>query len=414
MRIGVVTTSYPRAPDDAAGNFVAAHVEWLLGRGHEVDVVCAGDAERAHGMWQPGTRVTTVPAAAALFYRGGAPDMLEHGPERAGAALAAARFSARMTAAVARRARHWDAAFAHWLAPSALALALSRDGARMPTLAIAHSGDVHLLRRLRMTALCARMLRHRDTGIAFVSHALREQFLREIGAARLRAWVDERSLVTPMGIDVARFRALRRPSEAPDRTRERALRVSFIGRLVPIKGVPVLLEAVARLHSLHAVSRQPVELTIAGHGPSRGPLERQASALPAARVRFTGELTTRERDRLLARTDLLVLPSLPRAGGRTEGTPVTALEAMAAGVPVIASRTGGLAELPESALALVPPGDAHALALAIQEHARGGARHEQRVAVAMAYAERLDWEHVGGRLFSLMGGTRSSAHARLL
>ena len=59
MNIGVITTSYPRWPGDAAGNFVGAHVEALRALGHEVEVIAAD---------RP-----TEP----LFYRGGAPDALE-------------------------------------------------------------------------------------------------------------------------------------------------------------------------------------------------------------------------------------------------------------------------------------------------------------------------------------------------
>jgi hypothetical protein len=47
MRIGVVTTSYPRDPDDWAGGFVAEHVRWLRAAGHEVEVLAAGPGDHA-------------------------------------------------------------------------------------------------------------------------------------------------------------------------------------------------------------------------------------------------------------------------------------------------------------------------------------------------------------------------------
>ena len=135
MDLGLVTTSYPRFPGDPAGNFVAAHAAALRALGHRVEVIAAGgpassDARRVGGL--------------GLFYAGGAPDALERSPLRAG--LAAAAFTARLTAAVAASARRWDAIVAHWLAPSALAaLPTGR-----PLTAIAHGGDVFTLRRLRL------------------------------------------------------------------------------------------------------------------------------------------------------------------------------------------------------------------------------------------------------------------------
>src|SRR3970040_2316166 len=101
MGIGGVTTSYPRTPGEAAGSFVAAHVAALRALGHAVEVIGAHTIE------------------SELFYGAGAPDELER--NRLRSSLAAARFSARLAIAVARRARHWDQIVAHWLAPSALA-----------------------------------------------------------------------------------------------------------------------------------------------------------------------------------------------------------------------------------------------------------------------------------------------------
>ncbi|HEX7836646.1 MAG TPA: hypothetical protein VF469_04235, partial [Kofleriaceae bacterium] len=70
MKLGVVTTSYPRFPGDPAGNFVAAHVAALRALGHRVEVVAAGE---------PG-HDDVLRVRSRLFYRGGAPDALERAP----------------------------------------------------------------------------------------------------------------------------------------------------------------------------------------------------------------------------------------------------------------------------------------------------------------------------------------------
>jgi glycosyltransferase involved in cell wall biosynthesis len=338
MRIGVVTTSYPRTAGEAAGSFVAAQVAALRAAGHDVDVIAAGEPI-AHGE----AGVTRVPATG-LFYAGGAPEALER--RDPGSVLAAAAFTARLTAELARRAHRWDQLIAHWLAPSALA-ALS---ARRPLLAIAHGGDVHTLRRWRLLAPALAALRARDARLAFVSDDLLA--IARAAAPRLARWLAARAIVQPMGLDVTHFARLGRAPISP-------AQLVIAARLVPIKGVDVALAAMAAL-------RSPAQLVIAGDGPERAALERTAAALApevGARVRFVGEVEAARRDALLRGAAAVLVPSRVLPSGRAEGTPLIALEALAAGVPVIASATGGLRALP---VVRVPPDDPRALAEAIE------------------------------------------------
>ena len=135
-----------------------------------------------------------------------------------------------------------------------------------------------------------------------------------------------------------------------------AAEVLIVGRLVPQKGIPVLLEAARTVLRSHPRAR----FTLAGDGPLRLELEAQAKRLGISQqVRFLG--TVRDTPELLARCDLFVLPSL------WEGMPLSLLEAMAAGRPAVATAVSGSAELilDEETGLLVPPGDAAALAAAM-------------------------------------------------
>lgn len=129
-----------------------------------------------------------------------------------------------------------------------------------------------------------------------------------------------------------------------------------LAALVPRKGGDVLIRALA---GVAAGGRRPV-LWIAGAGAERARLEDLAREQGvAAQVRFLGQRT--DAADLLAACDVLVLPS------RREGLGVAALEAMAAGRPVVASAVGGLAEavVDEQTGLLVPPDDVDALAAAL-------------------------------------------------
>ena len=128
--------------------------------------------------------------------------------------------------------------------------------------------------------------------------------------------------------------------------------VLTVARLDGQKGVSHLLEAVAAVP--HA------SFAIAGDGPNRAALEARAAALGVNdRVRFLGH--RHDVPALLAAADLFVLPSL------YEGLPLAVLEAMAAGVPVIATAIGGTNEVVRDGETgtLVPPADSAALAAAI-------------------------------------------------
>ncbi len=131
----------------------------------------------------------------------------------------------------------------------------------------------------------------------------------------------------------------------------------FVGRLRIRKGVEVLLEAL----------RPGMRLLIAGDGEHRAALERKAAELGpvgiTSRVRFLGRCGAGRVRRLLNGAAALVVPSI------YEGMPLVVLEAMEAGIPVVASRVSGIPEVVEDGRTgwLVPPEDPHALAAALNE-----------------------------------------------
>ena len=385
MRIGVVTTSYPRWPGDPAGDFVAGHVAWLRAAGHDVEVLAAGAAEC---IAERG--VVRIASGGGLFYAGGAPEMLAESPRRWRNALA---YGARLAVAVARRASSWDAIICHWLVPAgvigAVVAGLRRGRGRcLPVLAIAHSGDVHLLVRSRLVSPAAALLTAGGVDTVFVSEQLRQRFVAALGPgsrARFRA-----ARICSMGIDVAHFDRAR--ARWRDWQRDRtSKKVVFLGRLVPVKGAAVAIAAAAHW-------RSDARLIVAGTGPAADELRGLAARLAPARVEFVGEVQLRERDRLLADADLLVLPSIRVEGERSEGLPVTALEALAARVPVVASRVGGLSELPAAAIHLVEAGDSGALAAAVDLLIGDVGRCQDQVAAGFEWVRSRDWARVGPQL----------------
>ena len=164
-------------------------------------------------------------------------------------------------------------------------------------------------------------------------------------SARRQDWV--KIHVVHCGIDPARYAG---------KSAGRGGDLLFVGRLAAVKGVPVLFQALA----LARQSRPDLHLTLIGDGPERSMLEAEAHALGQA-VHFVGYQSQDAVALALKRVDALVLPSF------AEGVPVVLMEAMAAGIPVIATRIAGIPELVQDGISglLVPPGNAKALAEAI-------------------------------------------------
>jgi len=165
--------------------------------------------------------------------------------------------------------------------------------------------------------------------------------------------------VIPNGVDPANLGIPKRlvPGERPPRSGEKI--VLFIGRLVPEKGVQVLLKAFSLLSGL----LPDLNLLVGGRGPYGFYLKEMAEKLGLdGKVEFLGFLDEADRNKHLKQADVAVFPSLYEPFG------IVALEAMAAQVPVIVSDTGGLREVVDHGIDgyKVPPGRPELLAYYIR------------------------------------------------
>jgi len=199
--------------------------------------------------------------------------------------------------------------------------------------------------------------------------ALSESWRRFVAEIAPRA----KTAVVPNAVDIA--------DVAPARERP-ARQILFLGRVGERKGVFDLLPAFAAARAVNS----RLELTIGGDG-AIARARRAAQRLGVAdHVDLRGWVGPRGREALFARADVFVLPS------RAEGLPMSVLEAMARGLPVIATPVGGLPELIEDGVngLLVPPGDPPALARAILKLADN---QEARQALGRAARETILARH---------------------
>ena len=168
--------------------------------------------------------------------------------------------------------------------------------------------------------------------------------------------------------------SLFRPSQAE---KARPPLILCVGRLVEKKGHRYIISA------CEALKRRGVALrcAIVGDGPLRERLERRVRARGLARqIQFTGRLPEREVAELLAKAAALVCPSVVAGDGDRDGIPNVVLEAMACGVPVVASRVSGIPEIVEHGVTglLTEPRDAEELAARIEDVLRDPYRAAER------------------------------------
>lgn len=246
--------------------------------------------------------------------------------------------------------RGWkpDAILTYWAHPDGT-VALEAAGALgIPGVLIVGGSDIRILTAIpQRQAIIRETLRQADLVFA-VGEALRQRVLQELPEP-------EQVRVLHRGVD----RQLFHPGPPAEARRALGLAldrpiVAWVGRMVPVKGLDVLLEAWGQV--LRAVPR--ALLVLIGDGELRNRLERRARPL-ASGVHFRGARPHAELAQWYRAADLMVLPS------RSEGVPNVLLESLASGTPFVASDVGGVADLQTAECAVVPPESPGALAEAL-------------------------------------------------
>lgn len=284
---------------------------------------------------------------------------------------AAAMAAGARAAVAALAARERIVLDAHYLWPDGVAAAQLAEELRVPFTLTARGTDLNVIADDRVIAARIAEASSRACACMAVSSALGDRFAAVAGLPRARI-TDVRN-----GVDLERFRpgeraAARAALGLPAQGRI----VLGVGRLLPAKGFHLAATALASLDA-------DVTLVLVGEGPDRAAIE----ALASARVRCLGPLPPERVALAYQAADVLVLPS------EREGWPNVITEALASGLPVVATRVGGIPQILGDA---VPPGigawierrDAHGVAAALRTVL---AATPDRAAVR-AFAQRYGWD----------------------
>jgi len=213
-----------------------------------------------------------------------------------------------------------------------------------------------------------------------VSESSKNDICRDFRARR------EAVHIVPLGVDTRLFRP--RDDGAGPRVAGRIVTVASADS--PLKGLSTLLRAVAKL-----VTERDVHLIVIGI-PSPATRKQAAQLDLADKVTFVSGLPDEAYATMLASAEIAVIPSL------YEGFSLPAVEHMASGTPVIASRAGALPEVTGDAAVLVPPGDAEELAAALRKlHDSEGERAGMAERGLARVGERFAWPAVAAATVAL-------------
>jgi len=278
---------------------------------------------------------------------------------------------------------------AHWLIPQGLiaVMGLTMTRQRIPLLCTSHGGDLFALRGKIFQRL-KRLIMVRSQSLTVVSRTMQSTVV-DMGVA------PDKVQVISMGVDL-------KHGFTSDPTVERsASELLFVGRLVEVKGLQSLLEAMPKVLAKHPAMR----LTVAGAGPLELELRKLARRLDISdKVDFLGMVAQSQLPALYRRAMLAIFPFVITKSGVQEGFGLVVVEAMGCGCPVIAGDLPAIHDSithEESGL-LVPPGNPEVLADTILRALNdpdlcfGLAREGQKKAM-----EQFDWEIIAEKYAGL-------------
>ncbi len=275
----------------------------------------------------------------------------------------------------------FDIVHAHWLVPQGIVQSFIKD---KPYIVTGHGGDITSLNFRGMRALKKKCIKA-ARAVTVVSEALKEktdELCPGISAS-----------IIPMGCDTELFSSENRIENFWGQNDRKV--VLFVGRLAEIKGVTYLIEAMEQV--------QGALLIIAGKGDREEELRGQAEKL-GDKVLFIGSRTHEELATVYASADIFVAPSITVKGGGKEGFGLTIIEAMASGVPVIASKTGGITDILSDGFngLFVEEKDADQIAAQIRHLMEDADLRETLVKNGRDTAQRYSYRNIAARYYELI------------
>ena len=275
--------------------------------------------------------------------------------------------------------KSYDIVQANWLIPQGIVQSFLKK----PYIVTGHGADVTSLNRGLLKKLKKRCLKN-AWGVTAVSRPLMD-VLDGI-------YKNGNQAVISMGCDTSLFGRQYREENYFGQGNQKVL--LFVGRLAEKKGVCYAIEALRNV--------EDAMLVIAGDGPLREELQRQADKVmreTGKKIVFLGAKTHEELKKIYASADLFVMPSITAKDGDKEGFGLVILEAFASGLPIVASRSGGITDIVKDGVNgfLVEEKDAGGMAEQIDRLLKDEEIYNKMQTEAKKSAQQYDYRQIAAR-----------------
>ncbi|MCJ7694952.1 MAG: glycosyltransferase [Anaerolineaceae bacterium] len=411
MRIAVITSSYPRFEGDGTAPFVQSLAEAMRLSGLNLQIVAPYDISIQE---QPGEKIKVN---RFKYVRPLKWHILGHARSLKGDVhlrplsiilLPLFLLSAFFCLLRVTRMQRSDIIHAHWLLPNGLVAAWVARIRKIPFIVSLHGSDIFVANKNIFFRMTARWIIKRAGGLSACSQELYDRAV-DLGAG------DKVKLI-PWGADPEIFKPL--PNNEVVRKKlgwhKKALIICSLGRMVEKKGFNRLVTAFAGLYAENKLLR----LVIGGDGPVREDLSDQVRNLNLENaISLPGRIDWDMTREFLAAADIFVLPSIRDKKGNLDGLPTVLLEAMACGLPCIASDIGGVSLVIDSEVngLMVEPDSILELRKALVSVISDPIRRRKLGDNARKdVVDRLNWTNVAGEFSKLINDRISmSTRSRL-
>lgn len=279
-----------------------------------------------------------------------------------------------------------DLVNAHWIIPQGFVCALASLITRKKIVSTVHGGDVFTFNNKPAKAV-KRFVLKRSSIVVVNSSATKAQSLDLYKSANYQ--------IIPMGVTINQFAGSRAASKSD------TLRLLFVGRVTEEKGIQYLLRSLPILKERGI----PFTATIVGTGPYDQLLQKEADDLGLADdVTFTGWVEQKNIASYYKNSDIFVGPSVQSSNGWQEALGVVFLEASSAGLPIIATRSGGIVDIVKDGQTglLVKQRSPEEIANAIEKLKNNELRETLGIQAKKHVTENYSWESVGKKYVSVI------------
>ena len=274
----------------------------------------------------------------------------------------------------------------HWLVPSGLTGALIQKFLKRKNFVTIHAGALYLLEKIPLGNRIAKFIFNNSTKIFIVSEFGKKQLFKLLNL-KDKTQYNAKVKTIPMGIYIDKFRLKKNKTVF----QKKSFNVLFLGRLVEKKGLVYAIEAIKRIQNSN------INFHICGEGPLRKVLEEIVEINNLThKIKFYGNISENDKINYFNSADVLLVPSIETAEGDKEGLPVVILEALSAGLPIIASDVGGIKEgvLDNYTGKLIEEKNAESIIKAIHELRNDKELYNEMIINCKKHAKKFSWTKI--------------------